>query len=204
MSFFTSVVESTILFFHSMSGNWAFSILLLTLSIKLVLIPIQLFNFRQQRLMARVQPELDELAKTYKDDALILYRKMSEVRKREGARPGMSLLTSLMQLPIFLSIYRTFSSMPALLAGKVMWLASFAAPDPFFIFPMVVALGSYFQQRLNPALTSQANSDMGRVMKFIPILSFIFMLSLPSGLVLYYSLSGILNIVTDYGFRRWG
>jgi len=204
MSFFTFVVEATILFFHSMSGSWAFSILLLSLSVKLVLVPIQLFNFKQQRLMARIQPELDELAKTYKDDPMLLYRKMADVRKREGAKPGMSLLTSLMQLPIFLSIYRAFSSMPSLLAGKVMWLTSFANPDPFFVFPMVVALGSYVQQRLNPALESKARSDMGRVMRFMPILSFVFMLGLPSGLVLYYSLSGILNIVTDYGFRRWG
>lgn len=92
--------------------------------------------------------------------------------------------------------------MPTLLAGNFGWLTSFASPDPLFVFPLIVALASYLQQKLNITARSKAVGDINRVLKFMPILSFVFMISLPSGLVLYYAMSGILNLLSDYGLRN--
>ncbi len=73
MSYLTSVVESTIQFFHSALGDWALAIFLLALNLKVILLPIQYFNFKQQRLLNKFQPQLNALSLAYKDDPLTLH-----------------------------------------------------------------------------------------------------------------------------------
>lgn len=66
MSLLVSVVEATIQTFHFSSGSWAVSIALL---------PMQIFNFRQQRILAKIQPDVDFLSQHHKDEPVVLFKK---------------------------------------------------------------------------------------------------------------------------------
>jgi YidC/Oxa1 family membrane protein insertase len=202
MSFLVSMVAAMISFFHLSFNSWGLAIFLLALAVRFSLFPIQFFNFKQQKLMTKIQPELDEITQEHKEEPMKLYTKMAEVRKREGIKTGWSFLTSIVQIPLFISIYRAFSSLQSLMGGSFYWITSLGAPDPFYIFPVLVAVTTYVQQKNSPVAKTAANPSLESVMKFMPALSFIFMIGMPSGLVFYYAMSGALQILGDYVIRR--
>jgi YidC/Oxa1 family membrane protein insertase len=191
-------METLISFFQSSFQNWGLTILVSALLIRGLLFPLQIFNFKQQSRLKNIQPALDEASVRFKEDPLRLYKELSQIKKRAGVRTGVSLLAALIQMPIFISIYRAFSSMQILLGGSFAWLISLGAPDPFFILPAIVAVTSFFQQRRMAAPSSGAGI---LPLKFMPLLSFVFMVSLPSGLVGYYAVSGLLQLFGDFVLR---
>lgn len=202
MSFISSALEALITHFYLVSNNWGWAILGLALAVRLLLFPIQVFNFKQQRLMAKIQPELDDAMAQHKEDPMKLYKEMGAIRKREGVKTGLTFLSSLVQLPLFMSIYKTFSGLQLLIGGSFAWLVTLGAPDPLFIFPLVVAVTAYFQQRLNPMVGVKSNPQMNLMMKLMPALSFAFMVMMPSGLVFYYAVSGALQLAGDVVLRK--
>lgn len=202
MAFLTSAIADMVLCMHTFTGSWFFSVAVLSLIVKTVLFPIQVFNVRQQRLLRNIQPELHKLTTKYKTEPITLYREISLLKKQSGLKSGWSFLTSLLQLPMFFSIYRVFSVNPALLAGSFAWIQTFAAPDPLFILPLIVAAAAFIQQLLNQPVNASPSAEMSHLLKLMPVLSCFFMMSLPSGLVLYYAFSGVMNILSDTLIRR--
>ncbi|CAN5515426.1 hypothetical protein BH10BDE1_BH10BDE1_13970 [soil metagenome] len=201
MSYLTSVAQATLIAFHSFSGSWAVAIALLALLLKGILFPAQLFNYLQQKKLLRIRPELEAIAEKHKKDPLRIYQESASLKRRIGVKTAWTFITSLAPLPIFFSVYRVFAATPPLMTGGFAWITSFAAPDAFYILPLVVALAAFGQQTLFPA--SGVKPEMARVMRFMPVVSLIFMITLPSGLVLYYAVSGVLNLVADYAFRHF-
>lgn len=204
MSFISAALEALLTHFYVYSNHWGWTILGLALVVRVLLFPIQIFNFKQQRLIAKIQPELDAAAERYKDDPMTLYKEMGAIRRREGVKTGLTFLSSLIQLPLFMSIYKTFSGLQLLVGGSFAWLVTLGAPDPLFIFPVLVALTYYLQQKVAPAAATKTNPQMVAMMKFMPVLSLVFMIAMPSGLVFYYAVSGVLQLVGDFALRRWG
>lgn len=203
MSFISMALEALVTHFYFYFNNWGWTILGLALLIRVLLFPIQVFNFKQQRLLAKIQPELDAVMEKHKEDPMTLYKEMGAIKKREGVKTGLTFLSSLIQLPLFMSIYKTFSGLQLLVGGSFAWLVTLGAPDPLFVFPVVVALTYYLQQKMAPVAGAQVNPQMTVVMKFMPVLSLAFMVAMPSGLVFYYAVSGVLQLVGDFGLRRW-
>jgi YidC/Oxa1 family membrane protein insertase len=203
MSFISSTLEVLISHFYIYFNHWGWTILALAITVRALLFPLQVFTFKQQRLLAKIQPELDDLSKQHKDDPMKLFKAMGDVKKREGVKTGLTFLSSLVQLPLFMSIYKSFSNFHALTAGSFAWLPTLGAPDPLFIFPVVMAVTSYFQQRMAPQSNAQANPQMTAVMKFMPLMSLAFMVMMPSGLVFYYAVSGVLQLGGEMVLRRW-
>lgn len=204
MSFISLALEVLITQLYVYFNNWGWAILGLALVVRALLFPIQLFTFKQQRLMARIQPQLEGVMKQYKEDPIKLYREMGVIKKREGVKGGLIFLATLIQIPLFMSIYKTFSSLQFLMGGSFAWLVTLGTPDPLYIFPAVVALTSYLQQRVVPVTGAKGTPQMNLMMKFMPVLSLAFMIMMPSGLVLYYAVSGCLQLGGDLILRRWG
>ena len=201
MSFLTSVVQATLIAFHSFSGSWAVAIALLALLLKFILFPSQLFAFQQRKMLLRIKPELEVIAKKHQQDPIRLYQESASLKQRSGVKTAWSFVTSLVPLPIFFSVYRVFATVPSIMIGGFAWITSFAAPDPIYILPLIVALAAFGQQTLFPAST--VKPELARVMRFMPIVSLIFMISLPSGLVLYYAVTGALNLVSEFAIRHF-
>lgn len=201
MSFFTSVVAATLSALHSFSGSWVASIALLAVLLKVIFFPTQLFAFRQQEKLLRIKPELDAIAEKHQKNPLRIYQESASLKQRSGVKTAWTFVTSLAPLPIFFSVYRVFATVPSIMIGGFAWIPSFAAPDPLYILPLIVAIAAFGQQTLFPA--GGVKPEMARVMRFMPVASLIFMVTLPSGLVLYYAVSGVLNLVSEYAIRHF-
>lgn len=185
---------------HGLLGNWGWSIILLVLLIKAVFYWPQRISARSMAKMRKLQPRLKLLQERYKDDRQKLSQATMELYRKEGANPVSGCLPMLIQIPIFFGLfYVLIDSVELRLAPWVLWIHDLSSPDPYYILPVLFALVSLVQFRLQPQAADNAQAKM---MMFMPLL-FTFMYAVfPSGLVLYYLLNTMLNVAIQFQVNR--
>ena len=110
-------------------------------------------------------------------------------------------LPMLLQMPIYIALYRTiYSSVELYKADFALWITDLSQSDPYYILPVLMTATMFGQQLLMP--TAIDNPQMKWVMRLMPIMFGVFMLVLPSGLVLYIFVSSLLGIAQQYMIRR--
>lgn len=150
--------------------------------------------------MRKLQPRIKLLRERYKDDRQKLSQATMELYREEGANPVSGCLPMLIQLPIFFGLfYVLILSVELRQAPWILWIQDLSQPDPYFVLPIIYAVLSFMQFRLQPQAMDNAQAKMMMVM---PLLFAFFYALFPSGLVLYYSLSTGLNIAIQYQVNR--
>ena len=173
-------------------GNWGWSILLLTILIKIVTYKLNEISGRSMAKMRQVAPRIKQLQERYKDDRQKLSQAMMELYKKEKINPASSCLPIAIQIPIFFALYYVLvASVELRQAPWTLWIHDLSAPDPFYVLPVVYALAMFIQTHLQPA---PADKTQAMMMKIMPlVLGFVYLV-LPSGLVLYYLANSIITI----------
>jgi YidC/Oxa1 family membrane protein insertase len=97
--------------------TWALSIVLLTVAMRIVLIPVFVKQVRSQRAMQVLQPKMKELQEKYKNDKERLNQEMMALWKEHGANPFSGCLPLLLQLPIFFALFHTLRELKPNVAG---------------------------------------------------------------------------------------
>lgn len=182
-----------LLFLQGWVGNWGLAIILLTICIKIVLFPITQKGYESMEKMKRVQPKLKKLQEKYENDKMKLAEEQMKLFKDEGVSPAGGCLPMLAQMPIYFALYRTIWGSAELYRAPFFgWLDDLSQSDPYFILPALMGLTMLFQQRLMPQ--SVDNPQMAMISKVMPVMFTVFMLFLPSGLVLYIFINMLLSI----------
>jgi len=103
---FVDLAEAIIKFFAETVGlSWGLSIVMLTLTVRLLTLPLSLTGIRSMRRMQLVAPELKEVQQKYKDDRERQQREMLALYKRHGVNPLASCFPFLLQIPFFIAVY---------------------------------------------------------------------------------------------------
>lgn len=181
---------------HAVMPNWALALVLLTTLIRLLLFPLQVLSLREQAKLKALKPRLDRLQEMYKDDGRTLLRERSVLLREAGSRPWLALLTALVPLPIFISLYKTLSVSAELKAASLAWIPSLAATDPLFVLPLLAASLTWLQSRESRA----ANLSLAYL---LPALSFFFLVTMPAGLALYSVTNSALQVLGQRVAERW-
>ena len=171
--------------------NWAISIVLLTLAIKLAFYKLSEKSFRSMAGMKKLAPRLQKIKETYEGDKQKIGKKTMELYKTEKINPAAGCLPILVQIPVFISVYWVLIEMVELRQTPFLYLPDLAAKDPYFILPLIMGASMWFQQRLNPP---PADPLQAKIMMMLPIVFTVFFLWFPSGLVLYWVTNNILSI----------
>lgn len=171
--------------------------------------PVANKSYESMSKMKKVQPKIQDLQEKYKDDKVKLQQEMMNLYRTEKINPASGCLPMLIQIPIFFSLYKVLNiSIEIRHAPFIGWIKDLSAPDPLTIsvwshlpipgfldigiWPIVMGLTMYIQQKLNP---KPANKDQARMFALMPLI-FTFMLGhFASGLVIYWTLSNILSIL---------
>ncbi|MEN0057837.1 MAG: membrane protein insertase YidC [Bdellovibrio sp.] len=186
--------------FHTFVGNWGVAIILLTLLVRLCVLPFNIMSFKSMKAMQKVQPIIQSLREKYKDDPMRLNQEMMSVMKQNGANPLGGCLPMLLQIPVFFALYRVIGSSIELYSSPFAgWIHDLSAHDPFYVLPVLMAVFMYVQQKLTP---STMDPMQAKVMAFLPVVFSLFMLQLPSGLTLYMVVSTLFGIVQQYLIMR--
>lgn len=187
-------------FLQGYVGNWGLAIILLTIVIKLLTWPINMKAYRSMEGMKEIQPKLEEIRDKYEDDRQRMTEETMKLFRENDVSPMGGCLPMLLQMPILYGLYvMIYSSVELYEAEFIFWYTNLAEPDPFYVLPVVMGVVMFIQQ----GMMSTAGSNMqAKVMtKVMPFMFTAFMLFLPSGLVLYYSVNLIIGLGQQFYIR---
>ncbi|TDQ37335.1 membrane protein insertase YidC [Thiopseudomonas denitrificans] len=185
---------------HGVLGNWGWSIIVLTLMIKLIFFPLSAASYKSMARMRAVAPKIQALKEQAGDDRQKLSQGMMELYKKEKINPLGGCLPILVQMPVFLALYWVLlESVEMRQAPWMFWITDLSIKDPLFILPIIMGASMFVQQMLNPA---PPDPMQAKVMKMLPIIFTFFFLWFPAGLVLYWVVNNILSIAQQWYITR--
>ena len=189
-------------FFYSLAGNWGVSIILLTLLVRLLLLPFILSSHRSMEVMKKVHPEIQKVKTKFKDDPQRMNQEVMAIMKSHRANPLGGCLPLLLQIPVFWSLWRALANSYSLYrAPFVFWIQDLSWKDPYYVLPVLMGFFMFVQQKLSPVTP---NKEMARVMQIMPVFMALFMINLPSGLVLYMLISTLFGLVQQIYLNKKG
>jgi YidC/Oxa1 family membrane protein insertase len=186
--------------FHGLTGNWGWSIILLTLLIKLAFFHLSAKSYRSMAHMRRVAPRLKEIKEKYSDDRQRMNQAMMDLYKTEKINPLGGCLPILVQIPVFIALYWVLlESVELRHAPWIGWIQDLTSPDPWFILPIIMGASMLLQFKLNPAPMDPVQEKVMMIMPFVLTIFFAFF---PAGLVLYWTTNNVLSIAQQWWITR--
>ena len=207
---------------QSFIGNMGWSIITLTLVVKAVLFPLAYKSFVSMSRMKKLQPEMEKIKERVGDDKMKMQQEMMALYKKEKVNPAAGCLPILLQIPIFFSLYKVlFVAIEMRHAPFILWIDDLSAPDPtsfmnlfgllpfeipaylalfsIGVFPILMGITMWMQQKLNPAPTDPTQAMIFAWMPWV----FMFMLgTFASGLVIYWTANNIITFLQQYIIMR--
>ncbi|WP_230657051.1 membrane protein insertase YidC [Psychrobacter sp. I-STPA10] len=181
---------------HKVIGNWGWSIIVLTILVKIALMWFSNKSYYSMAKMRALAPRLQALKEEYGDDRMKMSQEMMALYKEEKVNPMAGCLPILLQMPIFLALYWVLvESVELRHAPWILWIHDLSAMDPYFILPIFMGVTMFAQQMFNPQPTDPMQA---KVMKFLPIIFTVFMLFFPAGLVLYWTVNNLFTMTQQY------
>ncbi|RPH65968.1 MAG: membrane protein insertase YidC, partial [Burkholderiales bacterium] len=181
---------------HGLVGNWGWAIVLLTIVIKTAFYPLQAASYRSMARMKAVTPRLMQIRERYGDDRVKMNQAMMELYKTEKINPLGGCLPIVVQIPVFISLYWVLlASVEMRDAPWIGWIQDLAAPDPYYILPLVMAATMFIQVKLNPTPPDPMQAKMMMIMPLVFSVMFFFF---PAGLVLYWLVNNVYSIAQQW------
>jgi len=177
-------------------NNWGLSIILVTVLIKLVFFRLTESSGKSMARMRELQPRLKAIQDRYENDKQAQSKAMMDLYQKEKVNPMAGCLPMLIQIPFFIAFYWVLlESVEIRQAPFFLWLNDLSSRDPYFVLPILMGLGMWFQQKLNPA---PPDPTQAKVMAILPVMFTGLFAWFPSGLVLYWLTNSLLSIAQQW------
>jgi YidC/Oxa1 family membrane protein insertase len=209
---------------NSVFHNYGISIIAITVILRVLFLPLTLKSMRSMKLMQAkmqdIKPKVDALKEKYKDDKTKQNAELMKLYTSHGVNPLSSLggcFPLLLQLPVFIALYDVLLYSIDLRQSSFLWINDLAEPEhlfnipligeyelPFRILPLLMGVSWYISQKMTP-VTAPGSESMElqmKMMQFMPIIFTVMFWSLPSGLILYWTVSNILSIFQQIYINR--
>ncbi|WP_084031671.1 membrane protein insertase YidC [Anaerobacillus arseniciselenatis] len=181
--------------------SYGFSIILVTILIRVMLLPVMIKQTKNMKAMQQLQPKINELKEKYSDKDEKTQKKLQEeminLFQAEGVNPISSgCLPVLIQMPILLAFYYAIMRTEEIARHSFLWF-DLGAPDPFYILPVLAAVTTFIQMKVS-AVQSSANNQLAVLNNIMPLMILFFAINFPSALSLYWVVGGVFGIVQTY------
>ena len=197
--------------FYHFIPNYGVAIILLTVITKVLLFPLTLKSLTSMKAMQALQPQINALRSKHKSDPQRLQRETMELYRAHKVNPLGGCLPMLVQVPIFYALYDALSvsvdlqNAPFICLGRIfgldIWICDLARHDPTYVLPILMGVSMFVQQKMTPVMGDPRQAKM---MLFMPVIFTFMFFNLPSGLVLYWTLSNVLQIGQQKYMERMG
>ena len=181
-------------------GNFGISIIIVTILIKILLLPLTLKQDKSMKEMKKLQPELEKIKKDYAHDKQMLNIKTMELYREHKVNPLGGCLPILIQLPILWALFGVLRSGIIPKDSSFLWMR-LADPDPFYILPVLNGAISFLQQKL---MGTSDNAQMKNMMYVFPIMMIVISYKMPSGLQIYWLTSSLIAVIQQYFIMKKG
>lgn len=185
---------------HSFVGNWGWSIILVTVIIKILFYKLSAASYRSMGKMRNLQPRIDSLKEKHGDDRQGFSVAMMDLYRKEKINPLGGCLPILIQIPVFIALYYVLlESIELRQAPFMFWIQDLSAKDPYYVLPLIMGATMFLQQKMNPA---PPDPMQAKVMMLMPLIFTVLFLSFPSGLVLYWTVNNLLSMLQQWHITR--
>jgi YidC/Oxa1 family membrane protein insertase len=194
---------------HALVNNWGWSIIFLTMLIKLAFFPLSAASYKSMARMKLVQPKVLELKERHKGEPQKLNQAMMEMYRKEKINPLGGCFPVLIQIPVFIALYWVLlSSVEMRGAPWLGWIQDLSKPDTLFgvwfgapigLLPILMAVSMFIQTKLNP---TPPDPLQAKLMMFMPLAFSVMFFFFPSGLVLYWVVNNILSIAQQWQINK--
>ncbi len=184
-------------YIYTYIGNWGWTIVILTILVKLILLPLSHKGMVSMNRLKELAPKIKAIQEKYGDDKQKASMHMMELYKKEGANPMGGCLPILLQIPVFFAIYRVLINAIELKGSEwILWIEDLSVMDPYFILPILMGATMYIQQRITPM---QVQDEMQqKIFQWLPVVFTVFFLWFPAGLTLYWFINNLVTVSQQY------
>jgi len=185
---------------HNVVGNWGWTIIFLTILIKVAFFYPSAMSYKSMAKMKAVSPKLKELNERFADDAAGKQKAMMELYRKEKINPLGGCLPILIQIPVFMGLYWVLlESVELRQAPWLLWYKDLSIMDPYYVLPLIMGASMFLQQKLNPP---QVDPMQQKIFQFMPIIFTVMFLFFPAGLVLYWVVNNILSMAQQWYINK--
>ena len=186
---------------YNIVGNWGWSIIILTMIIKLAFFKLSATSYKSMANMRKLQPRMKALKERFGDDRQAMNEATMKLYKEEKINPLGGCLPIAIQIPVFIALYWVLLySVELRQAPFIFWIHDLSIKDPYFVLPVINGLAMLVQQRLNP---SPMDPIQAKVMMILPLMFTFFFAFFPAGLVLYWIVNSGASIAQQWYITRW-
>ncbi|MFH0739057.1 MAG: membrane protein insertase YidC [Candidatus Omnitrophota bacterium] len=193
---------------YGLVHNWGWAIVLFSLTIYIILYPLTLKQMRSMKEMQLLQPHIEELRKSYKDNPQKLNKATMDLYREHKVNPLGGCLPMVLQIPIFFALYQVLLRSVSLRGANFLWIKDLSKPDNLFslpvslpiigneinILPILMTIGMFIQQKISTVATG-SNAEQQKLMLIIfPLMFGLIFYRMPSGLVLYWFINSTLML----------
>ena len=207
-------------FFHYLTGSWAFSIILLTIALRLMLYPLNAWSFKSTARMQQIAPEVQRLQEKYKKDPKRAQMEVMNLYRERGVNPLSGCFPLLIQMPFLIGMFDLLKSTFELRGATFIpgWIDNLTSPDVLFtwgyslpfignefhLLPILLGICMFVQQRMmapasaDPSqMTDQQRQQRAMTTMMAPVFTILFY-NFPSGLNLYWISSTLVGMLQQW------
>jgi YidC/Oxa1 family membrane protein insertase len=188
-------------FLKGLLGSWGIAIILMTVTVRLALMPLTLPQIRSSISMRKIKPEIDAINKKHEGDQQLKMLATQQLYKKNGINPVAGCAPALLQMPVWFALYTALQTAIELYHEPFAIWHDLSSPDPHFVLPAVLGATMFIQQKVTPMQMDPAQQKIFTY--FMPAMFTVFMLFLPAGLGVYMLTNSILGIAQTMGVERY-
>jgi YidC/Oxa1 family membrane protein insertase len=196
---------------YGYTRNYGVAIIVLTIITKVLFFPLTIKSMTSMKAMQALQPQVNAIRSKYKSDSQRMQQETMALYRANKVNPLGGCLPMIVQIPIFYALYVALSvsvelqSQPFICFGRLfgvdLWICDLAAHDPTYVLPLLMGASMFIQQKMTPVMGDPRQAKM---MLLMPVVFTFMFLNLPAGLVLYWTLSNVLQIAQQKYMERIG
>lgn len=182
-------------------SNYGLGIIVVTILIRLAILPLMIQQTRNSKAMQALQPELQKLREKYSSKDAQTQQKLQQetmlLFQKHGVNPLAGCLPLFIQMPIIIGLYHAIMRTEEIARHSFLWF-DLGEKDPFFILPLVAGVTTFIQQKMMMAGTEQQNPQMAMMLWLMPIMVVVFAINFPAALSLYWVVGNLFMIAQTY------
>lgn len=181
---------------YNVVGNWGWSIVLVTIIIKILFYQLSAKSYRSMSALKNLQPRIEKLKERFGDDRQKLTQATLELYRQEKVNPMSGCLPILIQIPVFIALYWVLvESVQLRQAPFIFWIQDLSQHDPYYVLPVLMGISMFIQQRLNPP---PPDPMQAKIMMLMPVIFTVLFANFPAGLMLYWFVNNTLSFLQQW------
>jgi YidC/Oxa1 family membrane protein insertase len=176
-------------------GSYGISILVVTIIVRLVVLPLTLKQYKSSKAMQALQPELAKLKEKYKDEPQKQQEETMKLFQQNNVNPMAGCFPIFIQMPVLMGLYHAIFRNPEIANHTFLWLQ--LGTKDLWVLPTIAALTTFLQSKLMPKQPGPQANMMQTIMLIFPVMIFFMSRSFPAALPLYWIYTNTFTIVQN-------